>query len=264
MIEGYSGRATLAGRFILAIDRLLTWGMEPQVRERILAEQTADWHAMAGDEGQSSSQMLARQVRGIPHALWWRLTRRDVTTIPAGLALVVLAAAVALGLAVPDYPWDHRIGLLLVSLGMVFNARYFLSQPRRIVVAELRLPSLLIGAGLIAAAATFPQPGDFAEYDPADVTTPLIDLIMQIGLVTAGIGCLLIVAASFSERSRRLVLSGGALVVLGNIQVALTEVAWGLWVARTDLAVALVALGVAFGAGFFAHMMLRLRRIEIV
>lgn len=265
MSDGYSGRASLAVWFILAVDRLLTWGMEPSVREAVLAEQAADWEAMSQDGDQSPTRrMLARQIKGIPMAIWWRLTRQEITAIPAAIALTIIASANLIEVTIPDYPLDHRLSLMMASTGVLIASWHLLRNPRRIHVSRLRFPALLAGIGAMWSAFTFPTSQDWSVHDPAEMTAPVIDLVMQFGIFFIGAGCAALFAASFTGRRRQAALAGGGSIVAGAGVVAAAEVIWAIWAAPADLYVSAVALGVGFGLALLAHMVLRLRNLEIV
>ncbi len=252
---GYEGRATWAGRFVLVIDRIVTWGMEPMARDAMLREQAADWEAMSRDR--PGWPMVARQLRGIPMAIWWRLSRGEVTALPAAAADAVLGLAVLIrGLAFSEFPTSHRVALVSAACGIALLVFQLVRSPRRIVAARLRLAATFAGAGAVAAAITLPA-GDGRLH------TPVIDNVIRLGVAVLGVGCLALVLASVVERPRQWVLLGGGLIVVGSIVVAATEAVWGVWASPMTLPVAAVSLLIALGAGLFAHMVLRLRHLKI-
>lgn len=265
MTQSYRRRASPIGRLILSIDRVLTWGMDPSDRESTLAEQAADWEAMSRDEEESKPRrMLGRQLKGIPMAIWWRLTRGEITAIPAAIALAVIATANLAEVTIPDYPLDHRLSLMMASTGVLLASWHLLRKPRQIIASRLRYPALLAGIGAMWSAFTFPTEQDWTVYDPVQMSTPAIDMVMQIGIFFIGAGCALLFLASLVEQRRRAVLIGGAGIVTGAGIVAVAEIGWAIWAAPADLYVSAVALGVAFGLALLSHMFLRLRKLEIV
>ncbi len=261
MIQPYAARASLAGRLVLAVDRLLTWGMEPAARQAVLAEQAADWEAMSQDG--SDWKMIARQLKGVPLAIWWRLAQRDITAIPAALALSVAALGTVLEVAVPDYPVAHRLSLLLISVGLATAAGKLLRRPRRIVVAEWRVSALLVGVGATGSALTYPTQTDWSYYDAAQMSAPAIDLTMQIAAYVVAAGCAVLVAASMARRRRRTALVAGVLILAGALLLAGAQVVWGIRASPIDLYVTAATLAAAFGVVLFTHMVLRLRKLDI-
>lgn len=263
---GYRSRASLAGKVVLAIDRALTWGMDPDARESMLAEQAADWEAMSRDVGRTGRwRMITRQLRGIPPAIWWRLTRREITGIPAAAGMTVLVVAIMFEMAIPGYPPDHRLNLSLVAAGLAIAVWRLIRRPRRIVAAEWRVAALLVGSGAIGSMLTFPSHDGWSSYDPVEMGAPIDDSIVWVGIAVFAVGCYSLVAASLVVRHRRrMVLAAGLLVIVGALIVATTEVVWGVWAAQIDLYATATWLVSALGTVVGAHMLYRLRNLEIV
>ncbi len=246
----------------MAIDRALTWGIEPSVRAGLLREQAADWESMSHDPAQTGRRIIARQIKGVPVAIWWRWAQREITSLPAGTALALLAVAVATdGLATTAFPLEHRLVLIVIAVGLGMAALHLIQRPRRIDSAELRISFLLVGIGTAGSVMTFPTAADWVSQP--DLMAPALDNIMKMSIATVGIGCAALFLATLLPRRRTFVVCGGGLVIAGTLAFAVTEIAWGVWAAPTNLLVSTVALFVAFGATLFAHMVFRLRKLEI-
>ena len=256
---------SLPSRLVLSVDRALAWGMDPAAREQALAEQVADWEAMAQDaEFGGELRMMLRQLRGVPAAIWWRLVRREVTALPAAAALVLVMLGTAMEAAVPDYPPGHRLSLLVGSAGVGYGAWVLTRSPRLLVSSQWRPVGFIVGVGAAGSAVTFPTLNDWMTYQPEQMHAPAIDLAMQIALMLVAAGCLGLIAASWQSNPRRLMLGGGVAIIAGTLLLAAAQFVWGVRVAPIDLYVTAVSLGTAFGALLFAHMVFRLRRLEIV
>jgi hypothetical protein len=236
--------------------------MQPATREAMLAEQAADWDAMSRDPGQATNRrMISRQFRGIPAAVWWRLARGETTTIPAGVAVILLTAAVIVDSATVGYPVAQRISEFVGAIGLAATAWYLMRQPRRIEIARFRPAFALVSIGSVGSMLTFDGSGD--PVNPDVVTGPLLGYTMEFGIFLAGAGYVALFVASLVKRRRAVALVGGTLVVAGTLIVAATEVVWGVLCLRADIFVAIIAFLVAFGAALFSHMVFRLRKLEI-
>ena len=126
-------RLPLTVRIAQAINRLLTWGMADPVRQRFLSESLADWEAMAGQD--KRYQILFRALRGIPAAVWMRLSEREVTSVPAGIALSLVGlGGIATGVQSSAYPAPFRSFVALTSMGLLLVGINFVREPRRIAL----------------------------------------------------------------------------------------------------------------------------------
>jgi hypothetical protein len=250
---------------VLAIDRMLTFGMDPDLRESMLAEQAADWEAMFEDERYGGGWRVAvRQLKGIPLALWWRLTRREVTGIPLAIGMTILAVATLFETSIPGYPLDHRLALMVLSLALAAGVWPLMRRPRQIVVTEWRPFAVLLGLAAVSAILTLPISDGWSRFDPEQTVLPACGLIGRIGMGIAVVGCVILFLASFTEKRRAGALVSGALIVVGALLVAATEIVWAVWMAPLDMSVTFIFLGMGFGTVLGAHMLFRLRNLEIV
>jgi len=261
-MQAYEGVSAGAGRFVLILDRVLAWGMEPATREAMLAEQAADWDAMSRDPEQATARrMISRQFRGVPSAIWWRLVRGETTTIPAGVALMLLSAVVTVDAAMVGYPVTQRISELVGAFGLAAIAWHLMRLPRRIEIVRFRMAFLLVALGSVGSMLSFNGFED--PVNPNLAPGPVLGYSMELGIFLAGAGCVALLVASSVKRRRSVVLGGGMLVVAGTLILAAAEAVWGIWCSRTDMLVAITALLVAFGATLFSHMVFRLRKLEV-
>jgi hypothetical protein len=264
MITGFRGRASWAGRLVLAIDRVLTWGMEASDRESVLAEQAADWEAMSRDTSPIQRlRLIGRQLRGIPAAIWWRLTRTEITGLPVAGAMGVISLGLALEVAIPGYPLDHRLSLLLVAGGLAAASWRLIRQPRHIVIKEWRLIAIVLACGAAGTFLTFPSDDSWSAYDP-EMALPIVDLLVGVASVALVVGFLALFAASFVEgRRRQTAMVAGILMMAGALLHATAQVLNGIWVSPIDLYATAVWFGSGLGLVLGAHMILRLRHLEI-
>ena len=244
------------------LTRLLTWGMEPQQRERALCETDDDWGAMYNDFG--SARVLGRALRGIPAAILARMNDQDLTAVPASLGLTVMATAGAgAALLGRTYPADVRRWVLIGTIGLALSALALIRTPRRVVLHSLRWPTLAIAAGSLGVALNMPGQSDWM-YDYPYVDTRISDWLTVAGFVLVAIGCLVVAAASYLPRRRLTAGIGAAGVCAGILVFGLGQVLWGLIAAPIDLAVTATALGIGLGAWALAHVLPRLRHLEII
>ncbi len=251
-------------RVALCTDRLVTWGMEPVARRELLAEQVADWDSMAYDASQSSSgKVLFRLMRGLPSALWWRISGSDITALPVAIAIAFVAALSLIAVtATSEYPPDHRLSLFVLGGGLAVAAHRLILRPRSLVAAQFRIASLLVGIGGVATSLTLPTLND-RSYDIAMHSVPAIHYVIKAAILMVSIGFLGVFVASLLKNRRRAVLRAGVLVVGGSVMLAASELAWGILISATDLFLMAMGLLYSFGAAFFVHMVLRLRHLDI-
>jgi len=244
------------------LTRLVTWGIEPRRRNEFLSESDTDWDLMHRDLG--SRRVLARALRGIPAAVLGRMNDRDSTAVPTALALSVMAVAgTGAGLMAHTYPVDVRLWTLLGSIGLAGGGVVFLRSPRQIRLEWLRWPVAILAIAVIGIARTMPTEADW-PYDYPFVDTALGDVLMMTGFITVAAGCVLIVTASAAPwRRRRLALLGGTISCVGIVLFGTGQIIWGLMAAQVDIEVTIAALGVGLGSYALAHVLPRLRHLEI-
>lgn len=256
-------RLPVAVTLASALTRLLTWGLEPELRPGVLMESANDWELMYRDYG--SLRVIARALRGIPAAVLGRMEDHDMTAIPAALVFAIMsAAATGAGLLAHTYPADIRRPTLLAALGLGLGGMALVRSPRRIVLKRLRLPALALGLGALGVAFNMPTEADW-QYDVPYVDEGIADHLMVLGIFIASAGCLLIVLASLSKRGgRRLAGIGGASALAGIVLFGAGQIIWGFIAIPIDLAVTATALGAGLAACSLAHVLPRLRHLEVV
>lgn len=249
-------------RFAQLLNRALSWGMPPEQRHVFLTETLGDWEEMEQDQG--SFRVIVRALRGIPTAMWARLDERDITALPAAIAIAIVGAAgIAAGLLDGTYPSDIRRFVLLSALGTLVLGATLIADPRRVVLRRYRLPAVLLTAGFWGMAANMPTVEDW-QYETPFVDTVLADVAMVVGFVLVGIGFAMVVIASFATR-RRLVLTGAGLTIMtGTALFGCGQIAWGVVAVNTDPTITVVSIGIGLAALSFLHVVPRLRRLQIV
>ncbi len=256
------GRIPLAVTVARTLTRLLSWGMEPQRRAVYISECDNDWDLMSREFG--SHRVLGRAVRGIPTAIIGRMDDHDLTAIPASLVLVVIALATG-GMALMDrtYPLDVRRWIVVSAISLAIGSAVFLSNPRHIDLHRLRWPALALGIGVIGIAVNMPTASDW-PYDYPYMDPTLSDTITVGGFVAIAIGCLLITLASVAiAHGRRLALGGGTVAVTGIALFGTGQIVWGIMAAPVDLTITITAIGAGLGSYALAHVLPRLRHLDI-
>lgn len=249
-------------RFAHQLDRLMTWGMAPALRNARLNESLADWEAMYSDRG--SLATMTRALRGVPAGIWVRLDAHGVTTIPAGVAIAALGLGgmVAGGIG-SAYPTPLRISIVIAGIGSLLVAIRLITHPRQLVVRHLVAPLLTMAAGFVGMALYIPSPDRWSDQRPA-AESPLLDSAMTIAFLTVGAGLVLLALVPATTDKHRLARVAGTTVALGLTSFAITQIIWGLTVAPQDLAITVPSIGAGLAAGSAAHVVPRLRHLEIL
>ncbi len=255
-------RLRITVRLAHALNRLMTWGMPSEDRRPILSESLADWEAMA--EEQTWRQMLWRALRGIPSAIWMRLNQRDVTSMPAGIALSLVGfGGVAAGLQSSAYPLGFRRNVIITALGLLLVGVNFVRDPRRILLPRYRIAGFLAAIGFGGLAVTLPTAAQW-PYDGPVLENAVMDRAMQVSFLVLAVGFAFIVAASFLRGRSRLVSIGGFLLVVGVAVLGVTQLSWAFGMTPIDLTTALASIVIGLGALSFVHVLPRLRHMEVV
>ncbi|MDJ0923645.1 MAG: hypothetical protein QNJ77_03705 [Acidimicrobiia bacterium] len=262
MQSDYRARFPLSIRLAHAINRLLTWGMTTPDRQRLLSEGLADWEAMAED--QRPRQVLGRAIRGIPAAIWFRLSDRDITSMPAGIALSLVGlGGIVSGSAASPYPEPFKLFVVVTSAGLLLVGVNFVRNPRRVILARYRPAGLLAAVGFTGLAVTFPTAAQW-PYDGPVLENVVMDRAMQVSFVVIAIGFLLLIAASHVREGRRWVTTAGIVLVIGTATLGVTQIVWGVTMAPIDLTMSVPSLVIGLGALSFVHVLPRLRHLDIV
>jgi hypothetical protein len=249
-------------RLAHVINRTLTWGMARDERRRLLSEGLADWEAMA--EELSARQVFLRAFRGIPAAIWIRLSDREVTAMPAGIALTMVGlGGITAGVQSTSYPTAFRQSTILASIGLVLVGVNFVRDPRRVVLSRYRAAGVVAAAGFAGLAVTLPTTAQW-PYDGPVLENRLGDAAMQASFVIIAVGFLLLTAASLVPRRSRLVLEAGVTVMVGAVVLGVAQIVWGISMSPIDLPMTAAAIVIGLAALSFAHVLPRLRHLTVV
>jgi hypothetical protein len=241
---------------------MLTWGMQAEERKPLLTEGLADWEAMA--KRRTGYQILWRAIRGIPSAIWIRLSDRETTSLPAGLALSLVGlGGIAVGLQSSAYPFEFRRFVMLTALGLMLVGVNFVRDPRRIVLARYRLAATISGVGFAGLAVTLPRNEQWPYEDPV-LQTAIVDRSMQIAFVIIATGFLLLLASSFIRSGLRLATGSGLVLMIGVAALGVTQLSWAFAMTPVDLTAALASIVIGLAALSFVHVMPRLRHMRIL
>lgn len=244
------------------INRVLTWGMARDERHRFLTESLADWEAMARDV--KARHVLSRAIRGVPAAMWARMDDRDVTSMPAGVALTLVGiGGFAAAIQSTAYPAPFRQSTMVAAVGFLLLGINFVRDPRRIVLRRYRPVALVIAVGFAGLALTLPQAADW-QYDSPVLENFLTDTAIQASFIVIAIAFLILLAGSFLPNRHRLVSTAGVALIVGVTLHGMAQITWGIWMAPIDLAATAASVMIGLGALSLAHVLPRLRHLEIV
>ena len=262
MQSQFRTRLPLAIRMAHAINRLLTWGMTPSERQQLLSEGLADWEAMAAER--RPEQILLRALRGIPAAVWLRFSDREVTAMPAGVALSMVGlGGIASSLWGSPYPAPFRQFLILACLGLLLVGLNFVRDARRLVLPRYRPAAACIIVGFVGLAFTLPTTAQW-PYEGPVLEHIVMDRALQASFAMISAGFLLLLIASFRTTAPRLVAVAGSLLVLGTAIIGVTQVAWGITMAPVDMGMTVASIVIGLGALSFVHVLPRLRHLDMV
>jgi hypothetical protein len=236
--------------------------MAAEERRHLLSETLADWEAMSHD--QRSGRILWRAIKGIPAAIWVRLDRPSVSAMPAGVALSMVGiGGIASGLWGSPYPAPFRQFVVLACFGLLLVGINFVRDPRRVVLARYRLAATCVVVAFSGLAFNLPTAAQW-PYEGPVLEHIVMYRALQVSFATISSAFFLLLVASFHRAAPRLVSAAGSALVLGAAILGITQVAWGVTMAPVDLAMTTASTVIGLGALSFAHVLPRLRHLEVV
>lgn len=236
--------------------------MTVEERRQFLSESLADWEAMATE--QRPRHVLWRAFRGIPAAVWIRLSDREITSMPAGVAMTLVGiGGISTGARSSAYPEPFRQFVIMASLGLMLAGLNFVRDPRQLVLSRYRPAGLVAAIGFTGLAATLPTAAQW-PYDGPVLENRVMDSAMQVSFVVIAIGFLLLVAASFLPARPRIVTFAGLTLILGVAALGVTQVAWGVSMSPIDLTMTAASIMIGLAALSFVHVLPRLRHLEVI
>ncbi len=246
--------------FAHSLNRFATFGLAPEVREEYLAETHADWVAMSED--QPAWRLLLRAIAGLPVWVWVRMAHGETTTIPSAL-VVALVAIGGLTAAVqePAYPGRTRFFMVLTGVGLLAASLVLARSPRQIVMRSLGWPALAASIGVVGLAGNLPPP-TYWPYDTPVTDSWLTHELIMTSFYIAGVG-LALAAANAIYQKRWLAAIAGAVILAGALLMAMSQIVWGLWAMPVDTWLGLSSVVVGLAALSWAHVMPRLRHLQV-
>lgn len=248
-------------RVAYLISRVMTWGMSAEERQSYLSESRADWDAMA--ETSKPNLVLWRALRGIPAAVWIRLSDRDTTALPAGIAMTLVGAgSMMAGSQAFAYPQRFRHFVMVTSAGMLLVGIALVRNPRSIELSRFRVAAAVVAAGFVGLTVQYPTEADWAldTVMPKSFTT---DYAMQASFAVIALGFILLLVASFAPPRRSYATVVGIVLMVGIGGLAVTLILWGIWAAPAGLAMTAASIVVGLAALSLVHVLPRLRHLEI-
>ena len=252
----------LAVRFAQVLTRLLTWGMEEEARTAALLESDSDWELMGSDLPPLS--VLGRALRGVPATVLGRMDDRHATGLPSAFAMTLIAvAALYAGVVDTSYPGELRVFITFLAIGAGGAGLVLLHSPRRVQMRRLRIPTGATAIGLFGIAFNMPTESEW-PYDVPFVDTILGDVLMVTGFLISGTACLLILVATLFRSPRRLLAIAGIAGIAGLVSFASGLIVWGFVATQVDLALTVGAIGAGLGGYSLAHVLPRIRHLDLV
>jgi hypothetical protein len=185
----------------------------------------------------------------------------EATALPAAVVFAAIAGtALFSGIVDDGYPVDIRLFLTVFAVGFLSTGLVLWRSPRRLTLKNLRVPALATATGLIGIALNMPAENDW-QLDAPFVDTPVADVFMVVGFLTAAVGYLMIVAATFVSSPRRLVVVGGLGAVAGSICFGTGLLVWGAAAATVDLQLSASAITAGLSGYSLAHVLPRVRML---
>ncbi len=247
---------------VFAISRALAWGLAPTVRADVLAEVHADWEAMAADRG--PIEMLWRAIRGIPGAILARLDAQEITALPAGFALAILGlGGVIAGGVETAYPSTLRLFIALAGLGALLLGMTLIAEPRRLITRRHAIPSGVVSVGFIGMALSIPTDQGWAGVQlPQE--SHLFDAALAASFTVVGAAFAFAAVIMMLNKVARFAGVAAIAVAAALAAFAIAELAWALFIAPYDLAITAPTIGASLAAASAAHVIPRLRHMEML
>jgi len=250
-----------AARLAFTLSRVQTWGLPVDRRASLLREALADWEAMAGDR--TPAEVLWRALRGIPAAIWGRLDEHDTTALPAGVALTALGFGGLLAGGVDTaYPASLRASIVLSGIGALIFGLTLLFDPRRLR-ARNSIGAGIMAVGFAGMAWSIPTDDGWAR-GKLPQESEWLDLGLAVSFFAVGGGLFLVAIALTWRRFPTLISLATTVAMVGLISFSVFELVWALFVAPYDPAITYPTLAASLAAASAAHVIPRIRHLEIV
>ena len=146
--------------------------------------------------------------------------------------------------------------------GFVWLAATLLRNPRRISLRALRLPGLVSSISVMAMAFAIPSPDDWAYATPM-LRSVLTEGALRAGVFTVGMALGMLWVGSFTAHQRRFFRASGLVFILGILQVGISQLIWGIWATTVNFTLGGASIGVGLAALSIAHVIPRLRHLEL-
>ena len=236
------------------LNRIGTWGLDPDIRRQTLDERTMDLNDQAADPSfGAKSIILGRALRTFGSDFRYRITGDNQSAIPVALVFALIASG-AFGYAFAREPELHTVSHLLSGSGLLLISALFLYSPRAIRATGACLGSLVIAIGCTLGAASVPVYEETLVFDTAT----------QIALGAIGVAFAAIAVGLRFARRKRVLEAAGLVVILGTALLAFGELGWAIHVAGEKNLEAIAAGAIAVGAIPGLSFFVRLRHLPLI
>ncbi|MEN8114735.1 MAG: hypothetical protein ABFS21_10130 [Actinomycetota bacterium] len=235
------------------IDRMLTWGLDPEEREGILRERLADRYEHLTDLDATLGAVAARSIRSALADVWYRFMGGDISAFPVAAMFALIGLGALSDTLISDMPFLLVVFNAVTAAGFIAMAVAGFIRPRELKRAWLLPGAAMASIGSMGGAVLLPVTPDAALYD----------LFTKLSLGGVAVG-LAVVAFSLASRTpnRTWFLKGGAILWSSALVFAVGQFGWAIAatpVYSTRSSTLMVALAAVVGAAVLS----RLRHLPI-
>ncbi|MEN8235764.1 MAG: hypothetical protein ABFR89_12675 [Actinomycetota bacterium] len=235
------------------VDRVLTWGLDPDVRDELLQERAADRYDHLADPDASLSGVFARSLQSAFADLVYRFLGGDVSAVPIAVLFALIGFAAIADTLTSHLPVMLDIFNVTTGIGFLALAVAGFVHPRKLKRAWLLPGAVAVSIGAIAGAILLPVAPEAAMFD----------WIAKIGLGGGGLGFGLIAGSVASSTPNRVWYQrGGTVVWASGLFLGIGLFGWAIVstpVYSTRASTLLVAVALVVGAALLS----RLRHVPI-
>jgi len=188
------------------VDRVLTWGIDPEIRDDLLMERAADRFDHIADPDASLASVLTRSIKSAFADLAYRFLGGEVSAVP----VAILFAIIGLG-SMADTMTSHLPAVvngfnLLTGAGFLVLAMGGLAHPRELRRRWLLPGAVLVSIGAMAGAVMF----------PIENGSVMFDWLTRMALAGGGLGFALIAGSLMMPVPSRKWYRRGGLFIWGS------------------------------------------------
>lgn len=245
------GMAVLSGAGY--VDRILTWGIEPNERAETLQERESDRFEHISDPDASMASVVARSVASSLSDVWYRFVGSETSALPLAAMFAIIGVGALADGFVSDIPPMHAFLNVVTGIGYLAMAAAGLRQPRKLKSAWLLPGLVLASSGTMGGAIVIPVTPEAG----------LFAWIVKAALVGVATGLAVVAVAFVRPGSGRVwIIRGGGILWGSALLMAVGAVGWTIADAPIE-STRWSSLMVAFACVVGAAVIARLRNIEV-